>query len=291
MAEAAETWTVLKLINWTKEFFEKARLENPRLCAEMLLAHVLQCPRIGLYTRFDYQPSPAELAEFRELVGRARKFEPVAYLVGEKEFYSRRFKVTPDVLVPRSETELLVREAVEHLRPKSGSLTAWDVCTGSGCVGIALATQVKDLAVLATDISPKAVEVATENAQSNQVAGRVRCRVSDLLTVPEDCRDLAPFEVITGNPPYISVNQMISETVKHEPSIALWGGKDGMDLIGPILAKAPDMLRSGGALIMEFGYAMADAVRDAAVATGQFREPRILRDHQEIERAMVALRK
>jgi len=117
--------------------------------------------------------------------------------------------------------------------------------------------------VLATDISPKAVEVATENAQSNQVADRVRCRVSDLLTLPEDCRDLAPFEVITANPPYISLNQMISETVKHEPSIALWGGKDGMDFIAPILAKAPELLRSGGALIMEFGYAMADAVRDA----------------------------
>jgi release factor glutamine methyltransferase len=291
MANPVETWTVLKLINWTKDFFEKARLENPRLCAEMLLAHVLKCPRIALYTRFDYQPLPAELAEFRELVGRARKFEPVAYLVGEKEFYSRRFKVTPDVLVPRSETEILVREAVEHLRPKPGPLTAWDVCTGSGCVGIALATQVKELAVLATDISPKAVEVATENAQSNQVAGRVRCRVSDLLTVPEDCRDLAPFEVITGNPPYISQNQMISETVKHEPPIALWGGKDGMDFIGPILVKAPEMLRSGGALIMEFGYAMADAVRDATVAAGQFKEPKILRDHQEIERAMVAIRK
>ncbi len=106
-----------------------------------------------------------------------------------------------------------------------------------------MATQALELTVLATDISDQAVAVASENAQSNGVADRVRCRVSDLLTLPEDCRDLAPFEVITANPPYVAKNQMISETVRHEPPIAIWGGKEGMDFIGPILAAAPALLR------------------------------------------------
>lgn len=291
MAEQNETWTVLKLINWTKDYFQKSMLENPRLCAEVLLAHVLKCQRIALYTRFDYQPTEQELADFRELVRRAHNNEPVSYLVGEKEFYSLRFKVTRDVLVPRTETESLAREAIEHLRRKGQPCNVWDTCTGSGCVGISIASQVKDATVLLTDICPKAVEVAQENVNSNHVRERVRCRVADLLSLPEDCKDLAPFEVITANPPYVALNQMITDVVKHEPSIAIWGGQEGMQFIGPIIQQAPALLKSGGALIMEFGYAMADIVRDATVATGAFAEPRILRDLQDIERAMVVIRK
>lgn len=290
MAVDEQTWTVLRLINWTKEYFEKVNLESPRLCAEVLLAHVLGCSRLALYTRFDYQPTPEQLAAFRGLVQRAHGLEPVAYLVGQKEFYSRTFRVTKDVLIPRGETEVLVREAVEHLRRVGGVRRAWDVCAGSGCVGIAMATQVADLTVLATDISSSAVEVATENTRLNKVDSRVRCRVADLLTLPEDCRDLLPFEVITANPPYIAEHQMIADTVKHEPPIALWAGEDGMDFIRPILSAAPGLLAPGGAMIMEFGYGMADAVREAACSAG-FAEPRIISDHQGIERAMVARKK
>lgn len=292
MANSSEQdWTVLKLINWTKDYFEKVQIENPRLCAEVLLAYVLKCQRISLYTRFNYVPTAEELAEYRALVQRAHNFEPVAYLVGQKEFYSLTFKVNKDVLIPRTETEVLAKEALDHLHRTGPLGTVWDVCTGSGCVGIAIAHESKDTLVLVTDISPEAVGVAQANADSNKVADRVRCRVANLLTLPEDCRDLAPFQVITGNPPYISENQGITEVVKHEPSIALWGGKTGMDYMAPIIQQAPALLRSGGALILEFGYAMADDVRDATVATGAYAEPRILCDHQGIERSMVAIRK
>lgn len=286
-----EVWTVLKLINWTKDYFQKAHFEDARLSAEVLLAHALHCRRIELYTRFDYIPTTAELGEFRETVQRARKYEPIAYIIGEKEFYSLRFKVTPEVLVPRSETEMLVREAVEHLKGLGRPGTAWDVCTGSGCVGIATASQVKDARVLGTDISETALTVANENAELNGVADRVRFRPADLLTLPEDCADLAPFDVITGNPPYVADNQMITEVVKAEPKVAIFGGPDGLNFIRPLVNKAHELLRPGGALIMEFGYAMADAVRDLTVGTGEFKEPKILSDHQGIERSMVAIRK
>ena len=288
---AGETWTVLKLLNWTKDFFARGQVDDARLSAEVLLANVLGCRRIELYTRFDYQPTPAQLDAFRALVGRARKHEPIAYLVGTKEFYSLPFKVTHDVLIPRPETELLVAEAVTHLKALGRPGLMWDVCTGSGCVGVAAASQIKDTTVLATDISPAAVTVAAENAAANKVGDRVRCRVADLLTLPEDCADLKDFDVITANPPYVAKGQEVAETVKHEPAIALWAGDSGMELIDRVIAQAPALLRAGGVLAMEFGLGQADGVRDRLVKTGAFAEPRILRDHQAIERAAVAVKK
>ena len=284
-------WTVLKLLNWTREYFTRAGIDEARLSAEILLANVLGCQRIELYTRFDYQPTAGQLEAFRDLVARAKAHEPIAYLVGVKEFYSLPFKVTSDVLIPRPETELLVSEAFSHLRKLGRPGLAWDVCTGSGCVAVALAAQVKDATVLATDISPGAVAVATDNVAANKVADRVRVRQADLLTLPEDCADMKEFDVITANPPYVARGQEVAESVKHEPPVALWAGKTGLEMIGPIIQKAPEMLRAGGVLAIEFGLDQADAVRDGIVAAGSFAEPRILRDHQGIERAAVAVKK
>ena len=162
-SENTGSWTVLKLLNWTTEHFTRNQLDSSRLCAEILLAHVLRCQRIELYTRFDYSPTPEELASYRDLVKRAAGHEPVAYLVGQKEFYSLKFKVNSDVLVPRPETEILVAEAAGHLKTLGRPGLAWDICTGSGCVAVTLASQVKDAHVLATDISPQAVAVTAES--------------------------------------------------------------------------------------------------------------------------------
>jgi release factor glutamine methyltransferase len=115
--------------------------------------------------------------------------------------------------------------------------------------------------------------------------------VADLLALPEDCRAMAPFDVITGNPPYVADHQMISETVKHEPPVAVHGGADGLDFLRRLIADAPAVLAPGGALVLEFGFAQADAVCDLLAATGKFDSPRVLRDHQGIERSVVALRR
>lgn len=286
-----EPWTVLKLLDWTKDYLTRGGVDDARLSAEVLLAGVLGCRRIELYTRFDYQPTKAQLEAFREQVARARRHEPIAYLVGTKEFYSLPFKVTPDVLIPRPETELLVAEAVTHLKALGRPGLAWDVCTGSGCVAVAVASQVKDATVLATDISPPAVAIAAENAAANKVGDRVRCRQADLLALPGDCAGLKDFDVITANPPYVAQGQEVAPSVRHEPAIALWAGKDGLALIEAVIAAVPALLRAGALLAMEFGQGQADAVRGRLVQTRQFGEPRILRDHQGIERAASAVRK
>ena len=257
----------------------------------MLLAHVLGCGRIELYTRFDHQPSPEQLGAFRELVRRARHNEPVAYLVGHKEFYSLDFKVTPDVLIPRAETERLVAVAVDHLKQLGRPGTAWDAFTGSGCIGIAVAHEIADARLLGTDISAPAVAVAQENAQRLGVAQRSRFLVADALNLPAEGGELAPFDVITANPPYITPTEGIAPAVKREPAVALYGGTDGLEFLAKTVAQAPAHLRGGGLLAMEFGYGMADAVRDMAAAGGAFQAPRILLDHQQIERALVARRR
>jgi release factor glutamine methyltransferase len=292
MTEPNAPWTVLRLLDWTKDYFARAGVESPRLCAEVLLAHVIGCRRIELYARFNYEPASDELATYRQLVKRAVEHEPVAYLVGTKEFYSLNFRVTHDVLIPRPETEILVSEAANHLRALEGtSITAWDVCTGSGCVAAAIAHNVANARVLATDISPAAVEVAAGNVESLGLAQRVLVAQADLLELPDEAAELAPFDVITANPPYVAEGDELGQGVEHEPREALFAGRDGLEVIRRIVADAPARLRSGGMLAMEFGQGQADAVRDLLVTFGDFDEPRIVRDLQGIERAAVALRR
>ena len=281
----------MRLLNWTKDYFAQFGVDSPRLTAEVLLAHVLQCERIQLYARFADEPGEAQRSEFRELVKRAAGHEPAAYLLGYKEFYSLRFRVTPEVLIPRSETELIVTAAAAHLRSLGRETTMWDACTGSGCIAIALARQIDDVALLATDVSPQAVAVAEGNAAAHGLGDRVRCMEADLLSRPGGADLPDRFDVITVNPPYVAAGDPIGPEVRHEPQIALYAGDDGLDAIRRIVADAPDVLAAGGALIMEFGHTQADAVRDLLAATPAFAEPRILRDHQNIERTIVAVKK
>ena len=285
-------WTVGKLINWTRQYLVPAGIDQPRLAAELLLAHVLRCRRIDLYTRFDYQPTPEELTAFRKLIKRAALHEPVAYLTGRKEFYSMEFRVTADVLIPRPETEILVCEAISRLRAGGReSTTMWDICTGSGCVGIAVAANVPGVRVLATDISPQAVAVAAANAEAHGLGDRVRCRAADLLALPKDCRAMLPFNVIAANPPYVADDDEVAATVEHEPPEALRAGKAGLDFLRPIIRDAGDFLNPGGAMLLEFGCGQADEVRNLIAETDAFAEPHIIRDHQGIERAAAATRR
>jgi len=222
---------VQKLLNWTKDYFGRCGQPSPRLAAEVLLAHVLNCRRIDLYTRFDSQPTDEQRSRFRQLAQRAADHEPVAYLVERKEFYSMSFRVTPDVLIPRPETELLVAEAIEHLKEMEGARRIWDVCTGCGCVAIAVAAQMRSLQptrgeklqALCTDISPAAVEIAAENARVHGLDNCMHFRTADLLSLPDDCRQLAPFGVITANPPYVAAADEVAESVRYEPPDALAG--------------------------------------------------------------------
>lgn len=283
-----ESWTVLKLLDWTKGFLERAEVESPRLCAESLLAHSLACKRMELYTRYEYQPNPQELSCFREYVTKAARGHPVAYLVGRKEFYSLSFRVTPAVLIPRPETELLVDQAVAHLRSLTGPTSCRDVGTGSGCVAAAVAKHAPHATVLATDVSPDAVAVARNNVESLGLSDRVTCAVADLLSLPDAWEGEPAFDAITANPPYVADEDDVGKGVEYEPAGALRAGPEGLDVLKPLIAAVPPYLKSGGVLCVEFGMGQADAVRDLIVDTDTFDEPTILKDHRSIERAAVA---
>ncbi len=289
--EGQQPWTVTRLLDWTGSHFTKAELDSPRLCAEVLLAAALNCQRLELYTRFDYLPSQPELTGFRDWVRRAAAGEPVAYLIGNKEFYSLPFTVTNDVLIPRPETELVVENAIEYLRGLEGQTAVWDVCTGSGCVAIAVAHNVPGVSVFATDISPGAVAVATENAEANNLASRVVCNEANLLSLPADWAGPDKFDVITANPPYVGDDDEVGFSVDHEPEIALRAGPDGLEIIRELIGQVGDFIKPAGLFCMEFGLGQADSVRDLLVKTDNFHEPTILRDLQDIERTVTAIRK
>jgi release factor glutamine methyltransferase len=267
------SWTPLKLIGWTQDFFAKKGIDAPRLTAEVLLAHALSCDRVRLYLDFDKPLGEPELARYRDLVRRRSEGEPTAYLVGRRDFYGRPFHVDPRVLVPRPETELLVEAALAAL-PEGGR--ALDLCTGSGCVAISLALAGKGARVLATDLSEDALAVARENAAA--LGAVVDLAAGDLWSAVHGGE---AFDVVVSNPPYIPGKELgsLPPEVRREPCIALDGGEDGLAVLRRIVEGAPARLRPGGTLCVEMheshleslpalcraaGFTRAEAQRDLA---------------------------
>ncbi|TWT44325.1 Release factor glutamine methyltransferase [Phycisphaerae bacterium RAS1] len=261
-------WTVARLLAWTREHFERQQIESPRLCAEILLAHALGCPRIQLFTQYERVPDANALAGFREHVKAAAGGTPVAYLVGSKEFFSLPLKVGPDVLIPRPETEILVERAIALVRkgeaPAAPAIL--DVGTGSGCIAIALARHLREARLIAVDISAAALRVAAENAVRHEVNSRVEFVLGDCFDhwTPADPQRPTRFDIIVSNPPYIAQN--IAATLPRnvrdfEPHAALFGGVDGLEVIRRLIVAAPQHLRCGGHLLMEVAYDQAEAVR------------------------------
>ena len=286
-----QTWTVLRLLEWTKDYFTRSEIDSPRIAAEVLLSHVLNCQRIELYARYNQQPDDAQRQAFRALVKRAAAGEPVAYLVGSKEFYSLAFEVNANVLIPRPETEQLVERTLAHLKALGRGGAVWDVCTGSGCIAVAVAHQAPGANVLATDLSAEALAVAERNAAAHDLADRITFARADLLDRAEAGAELAPFDVIVSNPPYVAEGDPVCPSIAHEPRMALYAGQTGMDCLAPLIESAGEHLGPDGRLIVEFGFAHADPVRDAILATGQFDEPHIYKDLQGIARVAEARRR
>lgn len=253
MAQPGETtWTVGALLQWTEQHFTQKRIESPRLDAQVLLAHVLQCERIHIYTRFTEPVGEQLRVQFRNLIQRRVKGVPVAYLVGCKEFYKLSFEVTPDVLIPRPATEALVMAAIEQIKSAS-TPRVFDLGTGSGCIAISIAKQRADATILGTDISPEVLQVAQRNAERNRVADRVTFLQSDLFA---NLEDQPPFDLIVSNPPYIAssvIETLAAEIRDHEPKLALDGGPDGFAIIDRIFTAAPAHLKPNGWLLIEIG--------------------------------------
>jgi len=270
-----QAWTVRRVLAWTAQHFEKLGLDSPRLTAEVLLAHVLRTSRVRLYTDLDRPLEASELAAYRGLIARRATGEPTHYLTGTRELYGRPFTVDARVLVPRPETELLV-EAVLQAIPRDWDVRLLDLGTGSGCVGITLALERPRARVLATDLSPAAVEVARANAAALGAADRFEVRAGDLFA---PVQDEPPFDAVIANPPYVPRGELptLSAEVRREPVEALDGGVDGLDVVRRIAAGAPRWLVPGGLLALEIGDGQGPAVHSLLEASG-YGSVRIERD-------------
>jgi release factor glutamine methyltransferase len=262
----ASTWTTLAVLDWTTKRFTEAGIASARLEAQLLLAHILKCSRTQLYTGFDKPLAEPELAGYRELIKRRLAGEPVAYLLGEHEFWSMPFYVDPNVLVPRPDTETLVEVARSLRADRTAPCRVLDLCTGSGVIAIALAKELPAARVVATELSQPAVALARRNAERNGLADRVDVRHGDLWEPVAGER----FDLICSNPPYVpsAVIETLQPEVKREPRIALDGGADGMAFYDRICAAARIHLEPGGALVVEHGFDQADAVHERFSAAG-----------------------
>jgi release factor glutamine methyltransferase len=284
-ASATQTWTIEAVLKWATDDFRTRGLDKPQLDAQVLLAHALSVGRTQLVIDAKKPLAPDELRRFREMVTRRRTREPVAYLLGEREFYGRRFRIDKRVLVPRPDTETLVDVALLRTEARSMSMRALDLCTGSGCVAITLARQRPTARVHGTDVSEDALDVARENALRLGAYNASFARGDLFDAVPPA---LAPFDVITANPPYIAsaeIETLDRDVKDHEPRLALDGGADGLALVRRIVTGAPALLEAGGTLAIEVGAGEAAATAALFEARG-FKRVTITRDYGRIERVI-----
>ena len=318
MSTTDQPWTIGRLLNWTTDFLKEKGAESPRLDAEVLLAHVRGCKRIELYTAFE-QPASDELrAKFRELVKERAAGKPVAYLVGHREFFSLPFTVTPDVLIPRPETELLVVRAIDIAKPQprvndppeqpetdaapdaprpkpapapAKPITIADVGTGSGVIAVTLAKHLPSATLTMIDVSPAALAIAKKNAERNGVSDRITAVESDLFAaIPAEQK----FDLIASNPPYITSTEMQELAVdvrRYEPTLALDGGPEGTTVIERLIGQAAERLRPGGWFLMEISPTIVERVEQLLEADSRLQREPTQKDIAGLARVVQARRK
>jgi len=273
-----ETWTILKVLSWTKGYLAEKGVENARLEAEWMLCSALGIDRVGLYVNFDKPLTSAELSIFRAMVARRAKREPLQYILGSQEFYGLDFEVSPGVLIPRHDTEVLVREALAR-SPKNARIL--DMGVGSGCVAVALAKNLADAEIFGVDPSSEALALAARNAGRHAVP--LHLLQGSLFEPVAGER----FDLIVSNPPYIPTADLAGlqeEVREYEPRGALDGGIDGLDFYRRIIPDAPCYLKEGGWLLVEMGIGQAGEVLALFEETGRFSELFTAKDPGGVER-------
>ncbi len=281
---AQQSWTVKRMLQWAIDDFRARGIENPRLDAEVLLSFATGLTRVQLIVDSERPLEPGELSRFRDCVKRRRAFEPVAYLRGEREFYGRNFRVDARVLVPRPDTETLVRVALERVNDIAMQFDALDMCTGSGCVAITLARECPTARVHGADISADALAVAQENAL-RLGAYNVSFAVSDLFA---NIATGQHYDIITANAPYIPTAEIATlapDVRNYEPTLALDGGSDGLDIVRRIVDAAPGHLTDGGILALEIMAGQAPETASIMKSRG-FSDVVATRDYGNIERVV-----
>jgi release factor glutamine methyltransferase len=304
----SDAWTTRRLLAWITDALTKKGIDSPRLCAELLLSHVIGCDRLRLYMEADRPASPLERDTLRDLVGRALKNEPVQYLVGEGWFHGLPFHVDRRVLVPRPSSETLIEQLLLHARATPGfgggpglpassvkgeGLAFADICTGSGCIAVSLLKALPAARAVAVDISQDALDVAARNAERHKVADRLDLLRGDLTAPLEGHPAGRKLHYIVANPPYVPDHEWddVPPNVRDfEPHIALRGGADGLDLVRRLIRQAPEHLREGGLLLIELASSSADKALEMARAESSLASARIVPDHEGLDRVLVAVR-
>jgi release factor glutamine methyltransferase len=288
-----QSWTIKKLLNWTTKHFAEKGIDSPRLSAELLLSHVLVMKRIELYTQFDKPVTRQQLDKLHELVKRASQNEPIAYIVGRTEFYSLELRVTPDCMIPRPETELLTERAIEFLRRREGTQFVCDLCTGCGCIAVAIAKNFPDAHIIATDICDAALSVAAQNVEKHQLHDRIKLLCGDLFDPIVPQLDVGKFDLIVCNPPYVSAvefEKLDTNVRDYEPKPALFAGEDGLDVYRRIAERAGQFLKPGAALLLEIGYAQGQVVKELLEQSGTFAEIKVEKDFHDNDRIVTAMK-
>ena len=286
-------WTILKLLNWAASYFTSHDIDNPKSTAEILLSYALNLQRIDLYLQYDRPLSSDELSAFKQLVQRRRNREPVAYIVGNKEFWSLPLMVTRDVLIPRPDTECLVETALSILdhKPVDEPLRILDLGTGSGAIILSIASQCQGHVYFASDLSEKATALARANARENGLT-HVHFFTGDWL-VPVRV-SAKPFDLIVSNPPYIpsgEIPDLQAEICRYEPLSALDAGADGLRCLRDLVQNAWPYLKPGGHLIVEIGYNQKDDVTALARDAGQYEAISVRKDYGGNDRVVCMRRK
>lgn len=284
--ETKSVWTIMKILNWTKQYFADKGVENPRLDAEILLCAVLKCERINLYIDFERPLDESELAQFKQMVIRRAQGEPLAYILGEKAFMRNTFKVNKYTLVPRPETELLVEHLVRICEQINQEAKILDIGTGSGAIIVSLLDYLPQAKGVGVDISAGALKVAKENAVNIGVSSRAAFLHSDLFTaIPDEKK----FDIIVSNPPYIPAKDIssLAKDVQNEPHSALDGGEDGLDFYRKITAEASLHMAEDGMLAFEIGINQSEAVSGLCRENG-FTAVAVGKDYAGIDRMVFA---
>ena len=254
--------TIIETITEADRLLQDSMIDDQRRTASLLMRHVLGWDQAQLIMRSDEIITSDQRDDFFALVERRAAGEPSQYIVGHQEFFGLEFTVTPEVLIPRPETEFLVEQVISLANAlQAGSASIADVGTGSGCIATAIAVNVPGARLVATDISATALEVASANAQKHRVRDRIEFLQGDLVE-PLKASSAAPFDIIATNPPYVpssNPNLLPREVREHEPAVALFGGEDGLDNLRRLLNTAPAVLKSGGHMVIEIGYTQIEA--------------------------------
>jgi release factor glutamine methyltransferase len=288
---SSKTWTIKELLAVTSDYLKQKKIESPRLCAEILLAHLLQTSRVDLYLHFEKPLNDSEIEGYRALVRRRLAREPVQHITGVQEFWSLGFQVGPQVLIPRPESEVLVEQALslynEGRLPGGERPRILDLGTGCGALAVALAREIRDACIWASDISEEALTVARLNAERHAVGNRIQFTRSDLLTTFGS----AVFDLILSNPPYIASREFAAlspEVRDFEPKIALDGREEGLYYIQEIIRQAPEHLNEQGWLTLEMDPRQISGALKLISADDRYAHADRVRDYSKRERVVIA---